>query len=632
MRKRDRQYLIVVVLFAVVVYANSLGGEFVADDETVILSNEWVRDGGSLWKLLPAGYYEASGERTYRPTATLLYYLEYRVWGDWRAGYHAVSVLIHAGSAALFYLLVLGLFQRRVLALLAALLFAVHPVTTEAINGIAYREDALALLPMLGAWLCHLRADEGAGRDKRKPWLWPVAWALYVVSMLAKEITVGLPVLILAHDYLFRDRRVAAMWRRRWPGYVGFVLVMLLFIPFRLGPGRTPFEATLPYTTGSVGGQAMITPGILGVYLRLMLWPVHLSADYWFGSVTGLEDVRFWGPVLALSAAGFLVWRAGRHAPEISIGVLWAVVTLGPAANVFRMVNPMAERYLYVPCAGFCLALAVPLAVLVGETGWRPRKEGAECDQVLEVAGGPGRGQVGLALSCVILAAFSVLTAVRNSDWADTRRLEIGAARLWPKAARPHMNLGVWYYNRGLHRLASAQYERVIKKSPRAPEGYLAQYKAQLPLRGPDAAISVLRLGLRRCHERRADIWRALAKVHGLKGERGKEHMARGRALMLQERYAEAAKSLRRACENGAASVSALIWLAESYEAAGEREFARDTARRVLRKLQSEARRYEAMGRRDKAARTWQEVLRRGDPDARATAQRNIDRLGLNRE
>ena len=590
-----------IVLFAVVVYANALGSTFVPDDRSVVLRNEWVQEGGSLWKLLPPAYYEVSGERTYRPTATLLYYLEYRVWGKWRLGYHLASVLIHVGCAALLYLLVVRLFHRRTLALLTGLLFAVHPVTTEAVNGIAYREDALALLPMLGAWLCHLGADEG---DKRRPWLWPVAWALYVVSILAKGITVGLPVLILAHDYFFRDRGALPMLRRRWPAYLGFVVLMAVYVPFRLGPGRTAFEAAIPLPTGSVGAQVMATPSILAHYLRLMLWPVGLSAEYSIGLVAGPEDARFWGPILALAAALCLAVWAGRRAPEILIAVLWAAVTLAPAANVFPMINPMAERYLYVPAAGFCLALAVPIAALIGKTGSTParpraRKEKPSRKPALQAAGGRGAARAGGVLTCAILVAFGLLTAARNADWADMRRLSVGAVRLWPGAARAHFNLGAAYYHGGCNELSRAQYKRITRTWPGDPRGYLGLARLKSREGRPDAALRLLTRAMRR-NPHHADTWREFSVAYRLKGDWAKAYTARGHALLLERKYEQAVANLLRAYPKGMRPAGNLISLASSYEALGDRS---------------------------RAIATWRELLRTGSADAKAMARENLDRL-----
>ena len=482
MRSRDRLCLIVIVLLALAVYANALGSAFIPDDDDVLLKNEWIRQGGSLRKLLPPAYFEVSGEGTgYRPTATLLYYVEYRLWGTWRAGYHWVSIGIHAGAAALLYLLVYRLFGRGTLAFLTALLFALHPVTTEAVNGIGYREDPLCLLYMLAAWLCHLAADMG---DKRRPWLWPAAWLFYAIALLAKATAAGLPVLILAYDGFSRDRGAGDRPGRRWPAYLGFVLLMLAYVPFRLSWGRTAVEAGLPYTTGSSGAQMMITPGILAHYLRLLLWPVGLSFDYWFGFVTGPQDPRFWAPILALAVPLFLVLRTGRRAPAIILGALWALVTLAPAANIFPMPNPMAERYLYVPAAGFCLCLAVPLAGLIRGAA---RSRGA-----------------GLALACAVLAAFGVLTVARNADWRHGHRLDCGAVRRWPGAARSHMNLGVDYFRGGFKALARTQYLRVIAMAPYAPQPH--QFLAELELsEGRVAAAMRAVTRAMRCDPERGD-------------------------------------------------------------------------------------------------------------------------------
>ena len=580
MRTRERHDLIAILIVSLAVYANAIGGAFIPDDDWILLKNQWVREGGGLAKLLPPAYYQVSGEQYYRPTVTLLYYLEYRAWGDWGPGYHLVSMCVHAGAAALLYLLVRRLFRGRGLALIAALLFSAHPVTTEAVNGIAYREDLLALVFMLGSWLCHLRADEG----KQRTWFWPVAWALYAVSLFAKATAVGLPVLILAHDYLFRDRSVKAMVRRRWPAYASFMVIMALYAPFRLGGGTTP-GAIAPYAAQSPGMRMLIVPGILAHYLRLMLWPVNLCADYWFPAVGGLGDARFWGPALALAAVVLLVFWAGRRAPEVVLGALWFAATLAPAANIFPIINPMAERYLYVPCAGFCICLAAPLAAVIGDL--RARGERRARQDARPRAVGPAR--TAAALTCAILLVFGALTATRNADWADVGRLVRRGVRVSPQSTRGQFNLGAAYYNRGLIPFARAQYSRVTRMRPCVPKGYLYLARVELAQKRPGPAIRALQ-GAMECDPNRSETWRLFAQVYALKGDLAKALTARGRALYLEGRYQDAILHLVRAYPNGPRPVANLMVLAKSYEAVGRRDLAAKTWQEARRALAAQRR------------------------------------------
>ena len=536
MPKRDAQFVLGIVVVCAAAYWNALGNGFVPDDYTVILHNSWVREAGSLRCLLTRDYFQASRENTYRPVATLLYYLEYRAWGPKPMGYHLVSLAAHACAAALLYVLLSRLFGCRGLALLASMLFAVHPVNTEAVNAIGFREDVLCLPAMLGAWLFYLRADDPG---RRRPGNVALAWLLFVVSLLAKEVTVSLPVLIVGHDCLLRHRPAQA-FRRHWGAYLGFGLIALLFIAFRLWGMRTPFEASIPYTTGSFGAQLLITPGIVAHYLRLMLWPVRLCADYWFGIVAGPGDPRFWGPVLALVAAAAAAVWACRRAPAMLLGVLWFVLTLAPAANIFPMVNPMAERYLYVPCAGFCLALAVPFARLM-------------------------RGRGGAALAWVTVLVFAGLTMARNPVWGDARRLNAGAARLWPGCARAQSNLGLAYERQGLLPLAAAQHRRVVRTTPQAVEGHLYLGRILVRRGRVDEGVRLLKRARLRDPER-VQTWDAFANAYAAKGDPVRALAALAQARRFEGNHRAALACLHRALAMRPDSTMVLVLLASTFE------------------------------------------------------------------
>jgi len=533
---RDLYYMLAVFVLAIGVYANALHNGFIPDDEAVVTRNDYIRGGGGLTKLLTREYFEVSGERTYRPVNTLIHCVEYRVWGLAAWGYHLTSVLIHAAGAALLYLLVRRLFGRRMLALVAALLLAVHPAATEAVNGIGYREDALALPWMAAAWLLYLKWSARRAPPAAACRTWSAvclagAWACFILSLLAKEITVGLPVLILACDVWQRGPREdgeRAAWPRRawacvragWPAYLGFFAIAACFVPLRLWIARTPFEAAIPYTAGGFGAQQMMTPGILVHYLRLMLWPVHQCADPWFGSVAWTDAWRLWGALAGVALAVAAALWVGRRSVPAAVGLLWFAVTLAPAANLFPMVNPAAERYLYVPCAGFCMFLAVPFERLA--------------------AGGPRRW--GLALSWTALVCMAVLTLERNTVWRDDRRLNVDAIRNWPKSARAQCNLGVHYAQHGLAGLAIAQQMRVTHMVPTSPDAFYHLGEAAMTAARHSGDKDMVKkaiasLGLAaRFAPGRSDIIRAL-----------------GRARLMRGQYEEAEATLKKAIALGPA-------------------------------------------------------------------------------
>lgn len=149
--------IILIVILTSLVYANSLKNSFVRDDHIVIVNNDFVKS----WKNFPlifTGDYLTpiseikhlgtrdigSGETTYRPVVTISYFIDYSLWKLNPFGYHLTNLLLHIFNAILLYVFINLIAKNKKVALLTSLLFTLHPANSEAVNGIAFREDLLA--------------------------------------------------------------------------------------------------------------------------------------------------------------------------------------------------------------------------------------------------------------------------------------------------------------------------------------------------------------------------------------------------------------------------------------------------------------------------------------------------------
>jgi tetratricopeptide (TPR) repeat protein len=594
MRMRRGRTALVIALLGFAVYATSLSNGFMPDDEVIILDNDWVRTGGGLGKLFTREYFEASGEKTYRPVATLFYYLGYRLWERSVAGYHVTAALAHAASCGMVYLVLSRLLARgrperagNLVAALAAALFAVHPVNTEAVDAIGYAEDCLALPLMLAAWLALMRGQTEEGWSAVG---WSVvACAAFLASLLAKEITVGFPLLAILADVLFR-REASTTENGDWlhhrdtedaekakdgplprlcrlcvsvvsenrGAYAALLAAAVAFVPLRVWLLRTPFEGGLPYTEGGFGRQLMLTPIILMHYLRLLLFPTRLSGDYEL-HFRGWGDAEFLAALACLAlAGGALVWLARRSRPA-ALGVGWFFLLLGPSLNLMPMVNPVAERYLYAAAPGFCLAAAAAAA-----RAWRWRRRTVE----------------GLAAAVVVILA--ALTVGRHPAWGSDRLRNVETVRLFPQCARARLAVGAVYEKTGAFAVAMQEYGRAVALKP--DNAYARSYLANLLLRlgQPDRAIAELRRAAQ-AEPNAPRLWESLAAAYAVKGDRAKATAAQGWAAHVVGQRERALADLE--CAQGMApdDVSVLIPLAFVQEAAGRRDQALATWRRVLR-------------------------------------------------
>ena len=149
------------LLFAIpiIIYTNSFQNTFVYDDVFTITDNYFIRDWGNFPAFFTDDYFKYSGEVTYRPVVTFSYFIDYFLWHLTPVGFHLTNILLHTVNVVLVYLLVSAISRSRTASFLASILFALHPILTEAVNGISYREDLLTTTFFLGAILLFIKSE-----------------------------------------------------------------------------------------------------------------------------------------------------------------------------------------------------------------------------------------------------------------------------------------------------------------------------------------------------------------------------------------------------------------------------------------------------------------------------------------
>jgi len=518
-------------------YGSTLRNGFVWDDADVIVGAPLIHRMANLPVLVSRGYFERSNEMSYRPLVTLSYFLDHAVWRDRPFGYHLQNLLWHLLAVLLAGAAALRLTRERRTALLAAALLAVHPVTTEAVNAVGFREDLMAGALMLAGLLAHLRFR---GRVGRPAWVWlALAQAAYLAGMLAKEVAIVLPAWLLLAERMPaaragglrppEKRRVLLPW-------LAYGLTLLFYAALRFLVFAGPRGERLPHLGGSLWSALLTAPRIAATYLRLMVLPLNLSVHYDITPSRGLLDTE------VLLALGLILlclgwaWRHRRTAPAEAWGMAGFFAALLPVANLAPIVNPAAERYLYVPAIPFTLLAAAWL-----------RRHRAPAPAML-----------------ALLAVFAGLTMLRNRVWHDEESLWTDAARRHPGAPVVQLQLGMVHQEAGRLPEAVAAYGRMLAAHPGHP-------------------AALVNLGV--CHELRGDLDAALDHYRrALKGGAlyTKVYNNIGSVLAKQGRREEAAAAFREAIRLHPAFLPPRNHLAEHLLAEGQAAAALSEARAAL--------------------------------------------------
>lgn len=441
--RRARWALVTLALLATVPYLNGLGGDFVFDDVGVIRDNPVIqRD--PAWRVFTTVYQPGA---LYRPL-TMLSYLANARLDRGPLGFHAVNVALHVAAALAFYALALQLLGAPRAAWIAAALFAVHPIHTEAVTGIVGRAELLAALFTLAALLALAQALRGTG-SARRSWL-ALSLAAFAAGLLCKEsafTTIGL--VLVVHWRL----APAAGLRRRAIMLAPYVLVGLAYLGLRLlavgslGLPTPPGALDNPLAHVDTATRLRTATLVLWDYLAMLVAPVRLSADYSFNQVplalTWLEP-RFWIAAGLLGSLATVALGLFRRRPEVTVAAALFAIPLALTANLLFPIGTIkAERLLYLPSAGACLAAGWLLAWL-----------------------SDSRARTAATVVVSLLALLAARTWVRNADWHDEQTLYAAAVRIAPESAKAHHNLAVALQRAGDYDDAIAHYHRALTIYP----------------------------------------------------------------------------------------------------------------------------------------------------------------------
>ncbi|MAE72198.1 MAG: hypothetical protein CME06_17225 [Gemmatimonadetes bacterium] len=361
----------ILALLALLAWAPALASPFWLDDFLQLERAEAVwKDLGALFTgfrfgpadVTPLWLANADWSVYYfRPLVQAFFALDWGIWGDLPAGYHLTNSLLHA-IATLLVAAVAARFSRDArTGLIAGAIFAVHPSHQDSVAWITGRTDLIAAIPFLAALLAHLRWREGS---KRRAW-GLTAVLLLSLAFLAKESAAAFPLLVALLAWLDASpspwrRRIAASFAAAWPS----ILVTTAYIALRMATGGF----------GSPGSAYLSSPTsadfVLVAFWRYFLYLANLVF------LIPVEPVVV-GPALAArpavvialsSTLVLLTWgahRLVRPSRAVIVGLLFVLVTLLPAIPVVE-----GQRFLYLPSAGYALALGAALAAWKDRRRW----------------------------------------------------------------------------------------------------------------------------------------------------------------------------------------------------------------------------------------------------------------------
>ncbi|MDO8311720.1 MAG: hypothetical protein Q7T25_07255 [Sideroxyarcus sp.] len=426
--------LLWLMLAVLICYANVLTGDFQFDDYNVIVNNPRVHSWASWLEGLSLGI---------RPLLKFSYTLNWTM-GTGVAGFHLTNLLIHLANAYLVYRLAQEFMQQqwqqeqlRQVPLFAALLFAVHPIHTEAVSYICGRSTSLMALFYLAGLLCYV-----IGRTQHNKFsLYIATPLLFILALSVKETAVTFPLALLLWEIGCGGKWQANL-KQLWPSWLVLLMGSLLFLFSDSYITQMQRSAEL----NSLQGNAATQLAAFAYLLRQWALPLWLNIDpdlpLQHDLSGNLLPAAFF---VALFACMLLCWR---RRPWISFALAWAVLQLIPLHLFLPRIDIANDRQLYL--AGWPLLLALSIEL----TLWLNSK-------ILRLA------------TVALLLALTTLTVLRNQDYASEIALWEDTVLKSPNKARVHNNLGYAYMLAHRNNEARREFSTALRLDPRL---YKAHY------------------------------------------------------------------------------------------------------------------------------------------------------------
>lgn len=435
-------YLIIAVV-SFFVYYNSLNNDFVFDDESVVQNNTSIQTLANIPKFFTAeeGFHKVIG-RYYRPVVSSLYAVDFAMWGLNPFGFHLTNVIIHVIASLLLLMILLKLFgdykHGLLSALIGALIFAVHPVHTEAVSWVSGRTDSLTTLFFFLSFLFYIKYSE---EGNKKSFL-VVASIAYFIGLLSKEMIVTTPVLMFLYDYFFKKREFSWFKSNALP-YIVFITATIIFVLIRYIVLKDVVDrTTYMYFYGKDTETAVLTMfKTIPVYFRLLIFPLNLLYHYngVLPDSNSISDLRVLFSLLFVVVMIGVSFYLQKKYGEVSFSILFFFVSLLPVMNFIPTMNFMAERFLYL--SSFALSVLVSYLLI---------KFLNEKNKNLLVT-----------MFLLIVVVFGYLTYKRNFDWKNNETLYMTADG--KDGSVLLVNAGNMYANKKNFDEAEKRYRRAIE-------------------------------------------------------------------------------------------------------------------------------------------------------------------------
>ncbi len=441
---KELYFYILLVLVTFAVYSNSLNNEFVFDDESVVLGDESITSLSNIPKYFTAeqGFHKVIG-RYYRPVVSATYAMDYALWGLKPFGFHLTNVLIHVINVLLLFGLLRLMFEKSTSKfkdygiLIGTLIFALHPIHTEAVAWVSGRTDSLSCTFFFASFIYYLKFSKKSSGSNLVLTLF-----FYLFALLAKEMAITLPVMIILYDLVVVRLRVKDALKGKAKIYGALIVLSIAYLLLRWAVLKDiPQRESYFYFYGKDTATAIYTMlQTIPIYFKLAVFPIGMVYHYG-GFLPYLSSPADFGVIFAvafLAVTGFVAFYLYRRMPVVSYALIFFFITLLPVLNIVPTMNFMADRFLYIPSVFLSL-----ITVTVLFKYYTPKSK-----------------NIIYSITVIILVGYGFMTIVRNAEWKTNDILFMSADGI--PGSVLYVNIGNIYANKGQYDIAEKYYRKAI--------------------------------------------------------------------------------------------------------------------------------------------------------------------------
>ncbi|BES97585.1 Hypothetical protein NTJ_10399 [Nesidiocoris tenuis] len=500
----DKIISVIIGLVGVICFQGSLDGTFIFDDVQAVVNNKDVQLATPIWKTFKNDFWGTelvsnTSHKSYRPLTVLSF--RFNVWlngGDLHPrGFHILNIALHGINCAMMYPLLSWLFAKTktwdVKPLIGSMLFAVHPIHTEAVAGIVGRADLMCAFFSIASMLIYAHATTlESGQSLHYTFL---ASFLAGFAMLSKEQGITTLGLCSAYDLIvantifpsdilmalgrvskdFKIHRSGVILFKKAAGYHAFIRKQYRFMLWRqlilIFVGSTAmylrcwvmnFETP---TFQKVDNPASFLDNAFIRFLNynyiyalnawVLLCPEWLCFDWSMGCIPLIKMDRiqnnprilsvlfFWLVMFSLVKNIFNLKYSFSLSQNIAMSLACLCIPFLPASNLFFRVGfVIAERVLYLPSIGYCMLVAIGMDYLFDKT----------------------EKKLLVYVGCTVLILANVSRCYQRSlDWRTERALFESGAVVCPLNAKVHYNLAKTSFNTTV---AIRHYREALRLNP----------------------------------------------------------------------------------------------------------------------------------------------------------------------